>query len=223
MDRISSGSKQDVGTFHISEGFIHKEMRMLLNSKFSLITGLMVVAVVIASSLLITAGVPTGWHLAGSKPADYESGIDKQAQYNAHPSAYLKSKTEVIDGFGTLMQNFRADQYAGKRMRFTAFLKSEGVQDWAGLWMRVDKGKESVAFDNMQDRPIRGSNGWREYAVVLDVPQNATGIFFGVLLSGSGEVWMNSVKVKPVGSEVPTTGSGATQNRDHPINLDFEN
>src|SRR5262249_18322168 len=116
-----------------------------------------------------------------------------------------------------------AEQYAGKRLRFTAFVKSEGVQDWAGLWMRVDKGKESVAFDNMQDRPIKGSNGWREYAVGLDVAQNSSGIFFGVLRSGCGAVWMKNVKVKSVGPELPTRGSGAMQNRDHPTNLDFEN
>ena len=188
--------------------------------RFALMTGL---ALMFALSLMLYAAAPQGWYLAGSKPAEYESGVDKQVQYNAHPSAYLKSKATVSEGFGTLMQNFSADQYAGKRLRLTAFVRSEGVENWAGLWMRVDKGKDSVAFDNMQDRPIAGSNAWREYTVVLDVPQNATGIFFGVLLSGSGEVWVNSVKLEPVGPEVPTTGSSATQRRDRPTNLDFEN
>ena len=191
--------------------------------RFALMTGIKSLAVISALSLMLYAAAPQGWYLAGSKPAEYDSGVDKQVQYNAHPSAYLKSKATVSDGFGTLMQNFSADQYAGKRLRLTAFVRSEGVENWAGLWMRVDKGKDSVAFDNMQDRPITGNNAWREYTVVLDVPQNATGIFFGVLLSGSGEVWVNSVKLEPVGAEVPTTGSGATQRRDHPTNLDFEN
>jgi hypothetical protein len=196
---------------------------MLRKLRFPVINGLKVVTILVTCSLMLTAGVPQGWYLAGSKPAEYESGVDAQAQYNSHPSAYLKSKQAAVDGFGTLMQNFRADQYAGKRVRFTAFVKTEGVQDWAGLWMRVDKGKESVAFDNMQNRPIKGTSGWQQYSVVLDVPQNATGIFFGVLLSGTGAVWMNSVKVESVGLEVPATGSATMQNRDHPVNLDFEN
>jgi hypothetical protein len=196
---------------------------MLRKLRFPVINGLKVVTILVTCSLVLTAGVPQGWYLAGSKPAEYESGVDAQAQYNSHPSAYLKSKQAAVDGFGTLMQNFRADQYAGKRVRFTAFVKTEGVQDWAGLWMRVDKGKESVAFDNMQNRPIKGTSGWQQYSVVLDVPQNATGIFFGVLLSGTGAVWMNSVKVESVGLEVPATGSATMQNRDHPVNLDFEN
>jgi hypothetical protein len=29
--------------------------------------------------------------------------------------------------------------------------------------MRVDKEKDSVAFDNMQDRPINGTTGWQKY------------------------------------------------------------
>lgn len=84
-------------------------------------------------SLALQAAAPTGWFLAGNKPKSYESGVDTQAAYNGHPSAYLKSKQPAIDGFGTLMQQFRADKYAGKRLRFSAFIKSEQVQEWAGL------------------------------------------------------------------------------------------
>ena len=36
---------------------------------------------------------------------------------------------------------------------------------WAGLWMRVDKGKDMVAFDNMQDRPIKGTTDWQRYYI----------------------------------------------------------
>lgn len=176
-------------------------------------------------SLAVQAAAPTGWLLAGSKPASYEIGTDAQAAYNGHPSAYLKAKEPVTEGFGTLMQDFRADKYVGKRVRFSAFAKSDGVGDWAGLWMRVDKEKDSVAFDNMQDRPIKGTTGWQKYQVVLDVPQDATGIFFGILLGGPGTVWLNSAKIEVVGTDVPTTGGKMPSPKlpDGPTNLNFEN
>jgi hypothetical protein len=174
-------------------------------------------------ALAVQAAAPAGWFVAGSKPASYEAGTDTQAAYNGHPSAYLKAKEPVSDGFGTLMQDFRADKYTGKRLRFSAFAKSDGVLDWAGLWVRVDKDKDSVAFDNMQDRAIKGTTGWQKYEVVLDVPQDATGIFFGVLLSGSGTVWLNSTKFEVVGSDVPTTGKKGMKLPDEPTNLNFEN
>ncbi len=179
-------------------------------------------AILIACAMTLQAAVPQGWRLAGDKPASYEVGTDSQAVYNHLPSAYLKSTEPVTGGFGTLMQNFNAAKYAGKRLRLSAFVKSENVQNWAGLWMRVDKGSQSVAFDNMQDRSIKGTRGWQQYEVVLDAPRDATGIFFGVLLSGSGSVWLNNVKFEVVGADVPTTGS-ADSSTAEPVNLQFVN
>jgi hypothetical protein len=124
------------------------------------------------------------------------------------------------------MQGFKADQYLGKRVRFSAFVKSEEVQNWAGLWMRIDKGTGSanykmLAFDNMQDRPIKGTTGWQNYEVVLDVAPDATGIFFGILLGGTGTVWLNSANIEIVPPTVPTTGHTHTA-PDRPQNLDFQ-
>jgi hypothetical protein len=39
---------------------------------------------------------------------DYETGIEPDSVYNGHPSAYLKNIHPVADGFGTLMQDIRA-------------------------------------------------------------------------------------------------------------------
>lgn len=196
---------------------------MLNKVRPSMTKGLQTIAVIAARSWALEAAVPTGWYVAGSRPTEYESGVDSQAVYNGHPSAYLKSKQPAVEGFGTLLQDIRADHYLGKRVRLSAFVRTEGVQDWAGLWMRVDKDSRQVAFDNMQDRPIKGTTTWKNYEVVLDVPQDATGIFFGVLLSRSGTVWLNSVKFETVSSDIPTTGRGMDQHRDEPANLNFEN
>ena len=71
--------------------------------------------------------------------------------------------------------------------------------------MRVDKGSAVVSFDNMADRPIKGTTAWQNYEVVLDVPQDATGVAFGILLNKSGSVWLNNVQFEDVGVDVPTT------------------
>jgi hypothetical protein len=172
-------------------------------------------------ALTTQASVPTGWYLAGSRPSNYETGVDTDSTYSGRPSAFLKC-THAGEGFGTLMQDISSDRYAGKRVRFSAFVKTEDANS-AGLWLRVDKGTSSVAFDNMQDRALKGTSGWQRYAVVLDVPKEATGIFFGVLLSGSGKVWINSGNFEIVGEDVPTTGSSANRQRPlEPVNLSFD-
>jgi hypothetical protein len=99
---------------------------------------------------------PRGWILAGDHPQNYVTGVDKDVVYQSHPSAYLKPKPSATEGFGTLMQQFDEAQYSGRRVRFRAWVKSEDVDDWAGLWMRVGSGTKSVAFDNMQNRAIKG-------------------------------------------------------------------
>ncbi len=76
----------------------------------------------------------------------------------------------------------------------------------------------------MHDRPVKGTEDWKNYQVVLDVPNDATGIFFGVVLNGSGNVLMSEVKVETVGLDVATTArpSDTAQPRPNtPTNLDF--
>jgi hypothetical protein len=73
----------------------------------------------------------------------------------------------------------------------------------------------------MQSRPIKGTSGWQQYNVVLDVPKDATGIAFGILLTGSGRVWLNSTKFEVVGMDVPTTGQNPVERPASPVNLDF--
>lgn len=177
-------------------------------------------AVLLAAALTLYAQAPKGWFLAGSKPASYDTGVDAANMYVGMQSAYLRSKEpHVAEGFGTMMQQISANNYLGKRLRFGGFVKSDNVERWAGLWMRVDGPSQKVlAFDNMQSRPIQGTTGWKEYEVVLDVPATATGIAFGILLDGGGSTWISGVTVTEVGTEVPTTGTGPLQ---APTNLDF--
>jgi len=182
---------------------------------------MLIVAGIAGGALLATAAAPDGWQLAGTKPANYDTGVDQGTMYNARRSAFLKAKADE-EGFGTLMQDFSAGQYTGKRVRFSGFVKSDGVSRWAGLWMRVDGKGGTLALDNMQGRAIKGTTGWQRNVVVLDVPEGATGIFFGILLDGPGEVWLNSADIDVVGTDVPVTGVSAKAPPDGPRNLKFD-
>jgi hypothetical protein len=169
--------------------------------------------------LVAQAALPRGWLLAGSKPSEYEVGVDADQMYQGHSTAFLKSKALNSGGFGTLMQSINAEQYLGRKVRLSGLVKSEEVQGWAGLWMRVDKEKSPVAFDNMEDRAIKGTTGWHHYEVVLDVPKDATAISFGILLNGSGTVWLNGAKFDVAEASVASTGNKILHQS--PVNLDF--
>jgi hypothetical protein len=111
-------------------------------------------------------------------------------------------------GFGALSQLIRVDNYRGKRVRFSAYVKTRAVEGTgAGLWMRIDGDGGLLQFDNMQSRRITGTADWRLVSVVLDVPNNAAGIAIGLLLSGSGEAWIDDASFDVVGSDVPSTNT----------------
>jgi hypothetical protein len=122
------------------------------------------------------------------------------------------------------MQTFAPGSLLGKRVRFSGYVRSREVTGWAGLWMRVDgPNGETLAFDNMQKRAIKGTGDWKEYQIVLDVPASAQKIAFGLLLAGKGGVWMDDLKFEVVGTDVPTTGETVgTEPKPGYVNLDFE-
>lgn len=172
---------------------------------------------------------PKGWITAGSHPESYEMSLFTGFCHSGTKCAQLCSTTEAIDGFGTLAQSVYADGYRGKRIKLTAFIKSISVDDWAGLWMRVDgEDGEMLGFDNMQNRPIKGDTDWTQYHVVLDVPEKSTTIGFGVLLSGVGSLWLDDFELNVVDQDVESTDTswsgrscGIQYQNLGPVNMDF--
>lgn len=172
----------------------------------------------------LAADMPEGWVKAGSYPAEYEMGVDRAHPRQGRPTAYVKGIASQYHGFGTLMQMALPGEFPGKRVRFSADLKAEGIDSgWAGLWFRVDGERgEGLAFDNMQDRALKGTTDWKHVEVVLDVPKEARALAFGLLLSGGGQAWMDRLKFEVVGLEVPVTGgSPGMILKGPPRNLDF--
>lgn len=148
---------------------------------------------------------PNAWGMAGSRPNDYTTRLDASVPYAGKPTHVLASTADTCEGFGTVMQMFQSKAYLGKRVRLSAWVKAEGVSDWAGLWLRIDGAEKTLAFDNMEKRPIKGNTDWRRCEVVLDVAQESRGIALGILLNGKGKVWMTEPTLEIVGTQVPST------------------
>ncbi len=165
-------------------------------------TLLLVVFTVGGCASSAVGGVPAGWTLTGSAHTDYALERVRTVDGTA---ARLAAQTQAPSGFGTLAQVVEAEPYRGLRVRLSAQVEADGVAGRAGLWLRVDGADAVLAFDNMEDRPISGTAASRRYAVVLDVPESAERLAYGVLLSGAGAVVVDNVEVEPVGADVATT------------------
>jgi len=186
------------------------------------IAGVFAIAV---PALAAFADLPAGWFKAGCHPTEYDMGLDESVRRDGKASATVKSIVEKPQGFGTLMQMTQVGQYSGRRVRFSGFVKSDKVTQWAGLWFRVDgpNPNQQLSFDNMQDRPIKGTTDWTRYEIVLDVPGEAQRLAFGILLAGGGQVWMDELKFEVVQTTVKSTNMGGLPPAPAaPSNLNFE-
>jgi hypothetical protein len=161
-----------------------------------------------------------GYHLAGSAPEAYEASGDPETS-----TAVLRSKVVDSAGFATLMRTMDAGPFRGRKVRLAGRASADDVRGWAGLWLRVDGADgKPIAFDNMQGRALRGTMVAARYEVVLDVPQDATRLAFGAILSGSGRMEVTELTLTTPEADAASTDLVRRRRTvlDTPTNLGFE-
>jgi len=151
------------------------------------------------------------WFKAGSLPNSYEMGGDPTVNHGSPGGGFIKSIVSPINGFGTWMTQMPPGEYLGKGIRLTAYVKTVNVEKNVGLWMRVDGDQQTLSFDNMGSRSLTGTTDWREYEIILDVPENSNQIFFGILLSGTGEAYVDGLKLEPAPRTWAIQNSGISE------------
>jgi hypothetical protein len=80
-----------------------------------------------------------------------------------------------------------------------AQVKVEDVTESSRLWLRVDKpGQMGWQHDDMEDRPLKGTSEWVTIVVSVEVPEDASTLFGGIALVGSGTISMMSPQLVPM-------------------------
>jgi hypothetical protein len=197
-------------------------------------------SVTLASDDVATA--PAHWFISSQRPGEgarnHVAARDTTIVYSGSSSGVLKSKTSDTAASGTLMQAASVGLSRGKRIEFRAYLRCQGVTQWAGLWIRTEDAQGGVtAFRNSQtSRPlagpapsIRGDHDWTPVRITIDVPNSSVAIFYGVQLIGAGTVWIDDVTFEAVGDAdrqadgvVPVVYNTPPALLEGPQNLDFE-
>ena len=140
----------------------------------------------------VAAGI-VGDFVAGADP-DYIASVREAIGQtkNARPSPE----------FGVATATFPVKDAAGKRIRFSGYIKTENVTTgYAGLWWRVDGQSGFLAFDNMQNRGVTGTTDWKRYDIDLSVAADARNINFGVLFPGTGTSWFDGLSIELDGAQ----------------------
>lgn len=165
-----------------------------------------------------------GWLISGNNFEKYDVEMDVTQFHSGSKSAKLSRKNSLYtEDFVTVMQQVSAKKYKNQRIRVSAYLKSKDIDGWGGIWFRIDgRDYEQLRFDNMQNRPITGTNDWNYYSSVLDVDKEAEVLNFGFLLQGEGELWADDFCLEQVSKDVPTTDFESEESYPEiPQNLSF--
>lgn len=185
------------------------------------------------------AGMPSGW--TAGFVTDFEVGRAVNVRHGGDTSAYIRSivPNPAAGRFYGFSQAIRADSYKGKRVRWSGYVRTENVGGQGVLLLlRGDGDLAELAFDDMEDRRITGTNDWFYVESVLDMPEITIGVVFGMYLQGPGTAWFDDFKLEPVGTDVPVTAPSVAAPYPNPqpgavtllysrmplvaVNLDFE-
>jgi hypothetical protein len=144
--------------------------------------------------------MPSGWFdstgFVTGVSRDYEIRVIPRSDSGGSCAMLRSLLTASEEDFGSLMQRCLAPQLAGSGVRVQAEIRTWQVTQWAGLWVRVDGERvDNLVFDNMASRPIKGKTNWVVYAIEIQMPSNAVWLNYGILLKGTGTVWVDNFRV----------------------------
>jgi ketosteroid isomerase-like protein len=186
----------------------------------------------------VVPGLPNDWQrFTRNGTSDrYSITVDENVKHGGKASASIKFMCgDDQDATGSFGQRFAADEYGGKRVRLSGWLKSVDVGE-AALWVIVEGERRLLVFDGMAGRTIRGTTDWKLYSIVVDVPVEAKRIGIGMHVWGKGQAWVDDLSLEVVDKNVPVTNVDVglssiddpalanlpEPSRKRPINLGFE-
>jgi hypothetical protein len=193
-----------------------KNLQTVPNS-FKLFVIHLLLIVIVFSSLSPAKGdqqenkAPLGW-MFGGNPSNFRTSLDETISQHGKGSAAMESSIENPPEFCTLMQTMTINNFSGKRIKMTGFIKTQGENVNGSMWMRVDDlgNKIFADFDNMMDRPVSGNTDWTKCEIVFDVPEKCV-VAFGFIMTGSGKIWVDNVSFEIVDNTVSKTANSLDQ------------
>jgi erythromycin esterase len=137
---------------------------------------------------------PKKWWIAGN---GYKIQLDSTVVHHGRYSLRIISENKPGNSFGVCTGSFPVEAAKGKEIVFKGWIKTDGVKNgYAGLWWRIDGGnKETLGFDNMNDRGLSGDTDWTAVSIKIKVSDKASNINFGAMFNGEGTAWFDDFEV----------------------------
>jgi hypothetical protein len=137
--------------------------------------------------------MPINWHANGNEKYKFtlDSTIVKSGKYSA--AIEFKDGMPQFGVWGLIIH----ENYDGKRITLSGYIKTEDVVGYASLLMRIDP---EVGVDQVK---INGTTEWKKYEVTVKMyPEKTTNFAIGAMLVGKGKVWFDDLKISIDGTDI---------------------
>ena len=112
---------------------------------------------------------------------------------------------------GSLRHTFEAQPWWGKRVRLSAWLKTDKVEPategggrpGASLFLSTTADSNAVIYN----ATLTGTTDWTYEEIVIDIPAGSLAPYIpmGLTLNGTGQVWVRDLKFEEVSHDTPVT------------------
>ena len=120
--------------------------------------------------------------------------LDSVTVHSGRYAGRLERDANSSSSFSSFAYTFPRD-FKGDSLELRGWLKYEDVKGFAGLWQRQDGESSMQHFDNMAQRGLQGSADWAEYRIALPISAETRRVAVGALLTGTGRVWVDDLKL----------------------------
>ncbi len=120
--------------------------------------------------------------------------VDSTVVHTGNLSGRIQRDVNSDGAFSALSFRLPADR-KGDFIELRGWLKSENVDEWFGLWLRLDGNAGVISIDNMQKRELRGTTEWTEYRTKMYLAPETRTFVCGALMAGSGTLWVDDLSL----------------------------
>ena len=143
---------------------------------------------------------PEGWYsYQHAGPPSYDFVLDAGVSHSGVQSVRIDNTGPEV--YGTFAQIIRGPQFAGKTIRFTAWIKTRDVtgNGWSkgtGLAITAYARGSTVGGTNFRRTAIGGTTDWTRREVTAVAPAGTDRIDIEISLTGHGTVWVDDVTLE---------------------------
>jgi len=144
-------------------------------------------------------GGPEGWYsYQHAGEPSYVFVLDADVRHSGLRS--LRVDNIGSQPYGSTAQIVRGANFVGRKVRFSAWLRTRDTVDGASLFLIAEQGGNNLAYNFMAGSEVKGTHDWARHSITLDVPPGADQLRVGVTLQGPGSVWFDDAELEFVGA-----------------------